>query len=65
MIVTREKKQDGHTLRVVVTRGEAGWHVREERDSRVVRDANYTDWHRVERAVKSFEIRSDLQPQEV
>ena len=56
MIVTREKTQAGHTLRFTVTRGDVGWDVREERDSRVVRTANYTDWHRVERAIRMFEV---------
>lgn len=29
---------------------DAGWEVREERDSQVVRKVQYQDWHRVERA---------------
>ena len=52
-----EHTRDGKTQRVVVTRGLAGWDVREERDSRVVRQSTYTDWHRVERAVQTFELR--------
>jgi hypothetical protein len=32
----------------------AGWEVREEEDSRVVRTARYRDWHRVERAQMVF-----------
>lgn len=60
MIVTREKVQSGHTHRFTVTRGEIGWDVREERDSRVVRRATYTDWHRVERALRVFEVAADL-----
>ena len=32
--------------------------VREERDDQVVRDVNYTDWHRVERAIQLFELAS-------
>jgi hypothetical protein len=27
-----------------------GWDVWEEEDSRIIRSARYTDWHRVERA---------------
>jgi hypothetical protein len=55
-MLTREFVQDGHTKRVTVTRSEAGWEVREERDDRVVRDIKYTDWHRVERAIQMFEL---------
>ena len=53
-MLTREFVQDGHTKRVTVTRSEAGWAVKEERDDRVVRDIKYTDWHRVERAVSKM-----------
>lgn len=52
---TKEVVQAGHTKRVTITRGSAGWDVREERDNQVVRTANYQDWHRVERAVDAFE----------
>ena len=34
--------------------GAAGWEVREEQDSRIVRSATYQDWHRVERAQMAF-----------
>jgi hypothetical protein len=34
--------------------GSAGWEVREEQDSRVVRIVRYDDWHRVERALLQF-----------
>lgn len=55
-MVTRERNQEGHTLRFTITRGDIGWDVREERDSQVVWTANYTDWHRVERAMAVFEM---------
>ena len=55
-MLTREFVRDGHTKRVTITRSDAGWVVREERDDRVVRDINYTDWHRVERALQMFEL---------
>jgi hypothetical protein len=32
----------------------AGWDVRIEHDSRVIRSAHYFDWHRVERAREAF-----------
>jgi hypothetical protein len=54
-MLTREYTRAGHTDRVTVTRSHSGWDVREERDDTVVRHANYTDWHRVERAIFLFE----------
>lgn len=55
-MVTLEQVQDGRTKRVIVTRGTVGWDVREEHDSRVVRQTTYQDWHRVERAMQAFEL---------
>ncbi|MEO8481310.1 MAG: hypothetical protein ABI634_03820 [Acidobacteriota bacterium] len=55
-MVTLEQVQDGRTKRVIVTRGVVGWDVREEHDSRVVRQTTYQDWHRVERAMQAFEL---------
>jgi hypothetical protein len=31
-----------------------GWEIRDEQDSRLVRSARYSDWHRVERAQRTF-----------
>ncbi len=47
--------QAGHTRRfsVQLVPGD-GWEVVEEADSRVVRRAQYHDWHRVERALANF-----------
>lgn len=56
-MVTLERTQDGRTTRVVITRGAVGWDLREEHDSRVVRQATYRDWHRVEREMQAFELR--------
>jgi len=55
-MMTLEQVQDGCTKRVIVTRGTTGWDVREEHDSHVVRQATYQDWHRVERAMQTFEL---------
>lgn len=55
-MLTREFVHDGHTKRVTITRSDAGWAVREENDDQVVRAINYTDWHRVERALQMFEL---------
>lgn len=38
----------------------SGWEVREEQDSQVVRQKQYSDWHRVERARRVFSIEVDL-----
>jgi hypothetical protein len=45
-----------HTRRYSIAATEGGWEVREERDSQVVRQAKYQDWHRVERARRSITI---------
>jgi hypothetical protein len=56
-MLKREYTQDGHVSRLSVSRrADAGWEVREERDNRVVRRAQLTDWHRVERALQVFEL---------
>jgi hypothetical protein len=39
--------------------GSLGWQVREEQNSRVVREICYDDWHRVERAKMRFSLRAD------
>ncbi len=38
------------TRRYSIEQTDAGWEVREERDSAVVKQVRYQDWHRVERA---------------
>jgi len=51
----RKFEKAGQTRRFTITSaGAEGWEVREEEDSRVVRSARYTDWHRVERARMTF-----------
>jgi hypothetical protein len=52
---TRERTHAGHTARFTVTESPSGWEVREERDSRMVRRVEFSDWHRVERAMLAFE----------
>lgn len=44
------------TRRFSIATTEAGWEVREERNSEVVKRVNYQDWHRVERARRSIAI---------
>ncbi len=38
------------TRRYSIAPTDAGWEVREERDSELVKQVRYQDWHRVERA---------------
>jgi len=52
----RNLSHDGHTRRFLIeARGAAGWEVREEQDSAVIRARLYDDWHRVERARQEFQ----------
>jgi hypothetical protein len=56
-MLKREYTQDGHVARLSVSKGaNLGWEVREERDDRVIRRTQLTDWHRVERALQVFEL---------
>lgn len=52
----RVRKAD-HTRRYSIQPTSSGWEVREEQDSEVIRQACYTDWHRVERAKRVFALR--------
>jgi len=56
MSFTKTLQKDAHTRRYEILFDAAGWHVVEHADSRVVRDAVYTDWHRVERARRAFTV---------
>jgi hypothetical protein len=49
-------RKDNHTRRFEIRIAEQGWRVVTRADSKVVRDAVYTDWHRVERARRAFKI---------
>ena len=55
-MLIREYVAAGQLNRVTINRVREGWDVREERNDEVVRRANYTDWHRVERAIQAFEL---------
>jgi len=53
-----------HTRRYSILTTDVGWEVREERDSQLVRQATYQDWHRVERVKRSIASElDDLQTQ--
>lgn len=49
-------KNGSHERRFSIRPTGGGWEVREEEDSRVIRQARYTDWHRVERARRAFAL---------
>jgi hypothetical protein len=53
-LFSKSLRHKQHTRRFSIVPATAGWEVREEQDSRVVRQRNYTDWHRVERARRAF-----------
>jgi hypothetical protein len=55
-MLIRQYVAAGHLNRVTINRVREGWDLREERDDQVVRRVNYTDWHRVERAIQAFEL---------
>lgn len=51
---TKELTQGGHVRRFTIRNVGSGWEIREEQDTRVVRQTRYDDWHRVERALMTF-----------
>lgn len=55
MFDKRLRFQD-NTRRYAILPTDAGWEVREERDSEVVKTVHLQDWHRVERARRTITI---------
>jgi hypothetical protein len=55
MHISRSLTNNDHSIRFAVTNHRRGWKVRQEEDARTVSDVVYDDWHRVERAVSSFD----------
>ena len=55
-MVEFETNRDRNSVQVNVTRDLTGWEVREERSTGDVRVAHYSDWHRVERALRTIEF---------
>jgi hypothetical protein len=49
-------QKDHHTRRFAILSDDRGWRVTDRTDTAVLRDAVYTDWHRVERARRAFTI---------
>jgi len=56
---SKSLRNQNRTLRFSIDATNSGWEVREERDSEVVKKVQYQDWHRVERARRSFSIELD------
>jgi hypothetical protein len=48
--------KDSHVRRYEIRPDVNGWRVVEQEDSRVIRDAIYHDWHRVERVRRAFVV---------
>ena len=58
---TRHFQKAAHTRKfTIVSTGAAGWEVRDEQDSRVIRWVRYRDWHRVERARAAFALEAEM-----
>jgi hypothetical protein len=55
----KSERNDQQVRRYSILTTDSGWEVREERDSEVVRQVHYQDWHRVERARRSIAIELD------
>ena len=53
----QEFTQPGLLTRVTVRRDTAGWQLREEQNGAVVTSMHYTDWHRLERALRTIALR--------
>jgi len=49
-------RQANHVRRFSIESTRDGWSVRKEEDDRVLQEARYNDWHRVERARRAFVI---------
>jgi len=56
----RSLRKADHIRRYSIQATSAGWEVREEQDSEIVRHSYYQDWHRVERALRSFSLKLNV-----
>ena len=56
---TRTLQHLDHTMHYSIVTTDEGWELREEHDSRLVRQAHFQDWHRVERATRVIAIQVD------
>lgn len=58
MGVKRSLRNKEHSIQLSVTDRERGWEIRQEEDSKTVREIICNDWHSVERAVSLFDHRA-------
>lgn len=64
LMFSKSVRYHEQTRRYSIAQTDAGWEVREERDSAVVKQVRYQDWHRVERAMRTITIElNDLERQ--
>ena len=49
-------RKDEHTRQFEIRVEPGGWRVLDRADATVLRDAHYSDWHRVERARRAFSV---------
>ncbi len=59
MQFVKSLRNQEQTRRYSIATTDAGWEIREERDSQVVRTEHYRDWHRVERKRRSIAMELD------
>jgi hypothetical protein len=54
-VFSRGLTDGSHIHRLDIERApNEGWKIREQRDSEIVRQVTYSDWHRVELAIRGF-----------
>ena len=59
LMYARLLRKAGQTRRFTISDTSAsGWEVKEEENSRVIRQVLYNDWHRVERAMMAFALQA-------
>jgi hypothetical protein len=59
MQFVKSLRNQQQTRRYSIATTDAGWEIRAERDSQVVRTEHYRDWHRVERKRRSIAMELD------
>lgn len=56
-VFSRGLTDGSHTRQFVVDRSpNEGWRIRDSRDTEVLRQVTYEDWHRVELAIRGFTV---------
>jgi hypothetical protein len=57
---SKSLRKNDHTRRYSIRSTASGWEVREEQDAEVLRQTQYQDWHRVERARLGITLQLDV-----